>query len=247
MIGGLTPTADKWVLCSKLNLWTGRCGVCSCPNDKHIRMHHEMRTVTRKVEDPKIRRVLEEAKTDAEKKGEILEILEARELSLKAENEVVLQAASHFAAFLEKNSIVTYHSAVPLYYEEQIKLMKAEGNNGRAAELKGVLDSYHDKEAEYKDCLYKSKDPNFDGSELVTEKTVEQHLQRLYGLPLHGPSLRKWINGVESEFTVASGRGEVVYNAPVARTDHAATASDGSRSTGLFAMMTRGRKPRPRG
>jgi hypothetical protein len=173
--------------------------------------------------------------------------LEARERSLQAENDVVLQAALHFAAFLEQNSIVTYHSAVPHYYEEQIKLMRAEGNQGRAAELEGVLKSYQKQAAEYKQCLHKSKDPNFDGIELVTEKTVEQHLQQLYGLPLHGPSLKQWINGVESEFTVALGRGEEVYNAPVARTDYAATAPDDSRSTSLFARITRGRKLRPRG
>ena len=238
VVGGYMAIADKWVICSKLNPVSGRCSVCDCRNDMHIRMHHEMKTSTRKVEDKEIRKVLEGAKTEAKKKEDVLERLEDKERSLQAENDVVLQAAVHFAAFLEQNSIVTYHSAVPHYYKEQIKLMRAEGNQGRVAELEAVLESYKNKADEYKQRLHKSKDPNFNGFELVTEKTVEQHLQQLYGLPLHGPSLKKWIDGIESEFSVAFRRGEVICNAPVARTDHAASAPDGSRLTSLFARIT---------
>lgn len=246
-IGEYLSNSDKWILCSRLSLITGCCSFCSCPNDKHIRTHHEMRTVTRKVEDEEIRRVLQAASTEGKKKADLLEIYESKERSLKDEREVVHQAALHFAAFLEENSIVTYHSAVPHYYEEQIKLMLSQGKQAKAAELDAVLKLYRKQADEFKQCLYKSKDPNFDGSGLVTERVVEEHLQRLYNLPVHGPSLKAWIDGIENLYTVASGRGEVVCNIPVARTDHAATATDSSRPTGLRGMFTRARKPNARG
>jgi hypothetical protein len=236
----LIGTPGDWVLCSRLNPWTKKCSVCNCPNEKHIRMHHELQTVVEKVVDPDIKRVLDEAKTDAKKKEEILKILGESEKSLQAESAIVLETAVLIAAFLEQNSIVTYHSAVPLYYEEQIKRMRAEGNADRVVEFEGMLNSYNQRVAEFKKCIHKSKDPDFDVREFVTEDKVEQCLQRLYKLPINGPSLQKWVDGVESEFTLSSGRGEVVYSAPEARSRRAASSSGVSHLTGRLGKMLRG-------
>jgi len=151
---------DDGILCSKLSIRSGCCRSCGCANENHVRTSFEMRTTTRKAVDMEIRKVLEEAKSDEEKEAEILEKVEDKEKLMKEENDVVLQAAACFATFLEQNSIVTYHSSIPHFYEEQIKVLRAAGKDEekRADELQGMLQRYHAQVRDFKHWSSKGLD-----------------------------------------------------------------------------------------
>jgi hypothetical protein len=132
------------VFCLKLSWTSGNCTICHCRNEEHIRVNTERRTATRITKDKNIQKVLNEHKTDMEKKEEILAILKEKEESIEAEKDVVLKAGALFAVFLEQNSIVTYHSVTAQYFNELIEVAKKSGEHAQVAELQGKLDEYEE-------------------------------------------------------------------------------------------------------
>jgi GTP-binding protein EngB required for normal cell division len=252
----LDRPGDEPLFCSNLSWRKGNCTICRCPNDKHIRVNSERRTATRTVEDENIRRVLDEATGEMEKKQKILTILEVKEESIKAEYDIVLKAAALFSGFLEQNSIVTYHSATPEYLREQIKVMNQCGDHARVAELQGKLDEYDDQVRMFK--LGRASNGADSDRSLITEEVVKDEVEKLYALELHGPQLKTWMEGVESEFSfersVAMKRAEVSFKPAALPHNQSASTHDGTPSNTFIGrikdswhMTTGGRSPRTYG
>jgi hypothetical protein len=217
--------------------------VCECPNSRHIRVNTKMEPATRTMRDENIQKVLDDTTSTMDKKECILNIFQRKEKALQDENNVVVEAAALFAGFLEQNSIVTYHSAISDYYKEEKMKMKREGNSERAQELDGFLQLYEEKLKNFTDvCRVKCTD--------ITEAMVNEELEKLYKLELHGPQLKDWMDGIESAAVVeenqAKARGEAVYKAPVLSFSNAAGVHDGQRPKGLrenFAQKWRSGAP----
>jgi len=230
VIRKLTGSTDDAVFCTKLSLSSGKCRACKCPNSRHIRVNTKMVPATRTVRDENIQKVLDDTTSTMDKKESILKILERKEEAMQDENKVVVEAAALFAGFLEQNSIVTYHSAISDYYKEEKMKMKREGKTERGEELDRCLQLYEKNVNFFTDvCRKKCTD--------ITEAMVNEELQKLYKLELHGPQLKEWMHGIESaavfEKNQANAQGEVVYMAPVLPFNNAAGVHDGPHPKSL--------------
>jgi hypothetical protein len=168
------------------------------------------------VEDPNVRRALEEKTGEMERKRAVLAALEAKEESIKKENEVVLKVAALFATFLDQNSIITYHGATRQFYEEQIKEQNQRGNQAEVTELKAMLASYQGHVNHFKLSRTSGCGSNTGG---VTMEDVNREVENLLALDLHGPQLKEWMKGVQSTATytgacAALRREEVTVHTP---------------------------------
>jgi len=69
---------------------------------------------------------------------------------------------------------------------------------------------------------------------------VELELQKLYELPLYGPGLKEWAEGVQSVFIPVKGQEEVVFKEQLPSTDHVGLGKDDSHGgkTNLFGRIT---------
>ncbi|KAG0586681.1 hypothetical protein KC19_2G108400 [Ceratodon purpureus] len=247
LIRKLTGSTDDAVFCKELSYTSGKCKVCKCPNSRHMRVYTKMEPATRTIKDENIQKVLDDTTSITEKKESILKILERKEEAMQDENKVVVEAAALFAGFLEQNSIVTYHSAISDYYKEEKMKMKREGNLERAQELDEILQLYEKTVRFFTMCRVNCTDA---GDSNITEARVNEELQKLYKLELHGPQLKAWMDKIEraAEFeeNQAKARGEAVYKAPVLSTNNAAGVHDGSRPKGLREKIAQEWNSRPR-
>jgi len=211
---------EKYVFCQKLSVWSGECTVCGHLSEKHIRERVELRTVTHTVKDPAIQKILDETNDQANLKAKVLKVYQDKEAKIKKEIGVVLEAAALFAGFLEQNSIVTYHSATGAYWRNQISQRESLGDQRTAEgakqieQLKALLKTYEEKVRNFKN-FRQDRDP----TNKITEDDINMEIQNLYAPKEYGPTLKAWMNGVESEFAlgraVAMAREEVACNIPV--------------------------------
>ncbi|KAG0625565.1 hypothetical protein M758_2G065300 [Ceratodon purpureus] len=219
------------VFCKELSKFSGKCRVCKCPNSRHMRVRTKMVRTTRNVI---ILKVLDDTASTMEKKATALKTLERKEETMEDEKKVVMEAAALFAGFLEQNSIVTYPSADPDYYKEEKTKMKCQGNSEREKELKKNLQLYEESLKNFTLCRVNCTDA---GNSNITEARINEELQKLYKLELHGPQLKKWMDSIESaavfEENEAKARGEEVFEAPVLSINNAAGVHDGTRPRGL--------------
>ena len=246
LIRKLTGSADDAVFCKNLSYSSGKCRVCKCPNSRHIRVNTTMEPATRTIKDKNIQKVLDDTTSTMDKKESILKILERKEEAMQDENKVVVETAALFAGFLEQNSIVTYHSAISDYYKEEKMKMDCEGNSKRAKELDDILQVYEERLRFFTMCRVSGTDA---GDSNITEARVNEELQKLYKLELHGPELKAWMDNIESaavlEEKEAKARGEVVYKAPVLSSNNAAGVHDGPRPKNLGERIAQGWRSRP--
>jgi hypothetical protein len=233
VIRTVTGSTHDAVFCTNLSLFSGLCTVCNCPNIKHVRVNTKMEPATRTIEDENIKKVLEDTTSNMDKTESILKILERKEVAMQKENEVVVEAAALFAGFLQQNSIVTYHSVISEYYKAEKVKMERVGNKMRAKELDEILQLYQEKLEFFTNVCR----VNFAE---ITEAKVNEQLEKLYKLELHGPQLKVWMAGIQSAAEVEENEAkarEVVYKAPVLPFNDAAGVHDGPHPKSLLESI----------
>lgn len=192
--------------------------------------------------DEDIQKVIDESDNDMQQKTKILTILVEKEKFFKTENDVVLNAAALYSGFLEQNSIITYHSAIPQYLDEQIKMEQREGNTARVAELRGMLTTYEDQVRQFKLTRAGINSGSSRSMDVLTQEDVDLEVQKLYRLELHGSHLKAWMDSVESEAQFERleevKRTEAAFNLP--------SASGGASGSSLGGRILESIKCNPR-
>jgi hypothetical protein len=105
------------------------------------------------------------------------------------------QVPAFLSSYLEQNSIVTYHSAIPDHHREEMKRMVKRMNRVRAKEVKESLKNDESKVEAFRAF----RKPGLSESKLITVADVNGELEKLFQLSLSGPALKEWKDTVESE------------------------------------------------
>lgn len=168
---------------------------------------YENEEITRPVKDLNKQREVDKNKSDAEKKQEFVNTLNARKLEYQDEYKVIEQAAAQFGCFLKYNAITPYNNATIEHLDHLIKEEKSKVHAGCEV---AVLESLEQAKASIKEQI-DAIDRTIGNHEnlLMNPERVTSLAERLYKLKHFGASLK----GLK-EFTgnmVASNRKEVPF------------------------------------
>jgi len=166
------------------------CNHCGHPWEEHLHIDYKVIESSRIIEDPDVKRALDQNETEIEIKKVGIQSKENIVAELKDTSNRIRDAAARFSVFLKKNSIATYNDATLEYLDQLIKEEQGKVSVGGSRENLDFLEQYR---AEYEERIQVLEENLSQGNvhDELDQKGAERLMQELYELPYCGQLFKK--------------------------------------------------------
>ncbi|KAI7976285.1 hypothetical protein EIK77_010758 [Talaromyces pinophilus] len=166
-----------------------KCKECRHHWEEHLHIDYEVREIPRIIEDPDIKKALEENENEIEIKMKGIKSKEKIVADLKDMSNKIKDAAARFSVFLKNHSITPYNDATLEYLDQLIKQERGKVSVGGSRENLDFLEQYR---AEYEERIQVLEENLSLGNvhEELDQKGAELLIHELYSLPYCGQLLK---------------------------------------------------------
>ena len=168
-----------------------KCKKCGCGWNKHMHITYENEETIENCIDQTTQKRIESKQSVKEAKEVIIQGLNRRGSMLKKEQQFITEASAKFGRFLKTNAIAPYNDAMADYLDTLIRQEREKVDAGGDGQ---TLDRMRDMQRAYKEeinILEQSMNSKGDDSNILRTQDVEELVEKLYKLPINGPTMRK--------------------------------------------------------